>query len=144
MKISPLITIWARHINDDSRLAGGRIGFEGDGGKGTKEEIGGVGHHGAAAGSDLVAGLEIIEFAERMVDVGGGAEFLDVADQGGRRRGGPGRGPFGGRAACLEQRPESGSGMGRRQKRRPEAERCWQWSGEESVMVVELEVTGIM
>jgi hypothetical protein len=35
-----------------------------------------------AAGSDLVAGLKLIEFAEGVVDVGGGTEFLDVADEG--------------------------------------------------------------
>ncbi len=55
----------------------------GDGGEGAEEEIGGVGHDGGAAGSDLVAGLELIEFAEGMVDVGGGAEFLDVTDEDG-------------------------------------------------------------
>jgi hypothetical protein len=34
--------------------------------------------------------------------------------------------------------------MGRRQKRRPEAERYWQWSGVELVMVVEQEVSEFM
>jgi hypothetical protein len=53
----------------------------GDGGESAEEEIGGVGHDGGAAGSDLVAGLELIEFAEGVVDVCGGAEFLDVADE---------------------------------------------------------------
>jgi len=32
-----------------------------------EEEIGGVGHSSGAAGTDLVAGLELIEFAEGMV-----------------------------------------------------------------------------
>jgi len=61
----------------------GCIGFEGDGGEGAEEEVGGVGHDGGAARSDLVTGLELIEFAEGMVDVGGGAEFLDVTDKAG-------------------------------------------------------------
>jgi len=61
----------------------GCIGFEGDGGEGAEEEVGGVGHDSGAAGSDLVVGLELIEFAERVIDVGGGAKFLDVADEGG-------------------------------------------------------------
>jgi len=63
-----------------------------------------------APGGDLVASLEIIEFAKRIVDVGGGAEFLDVADEGGRRRGRPGRDPFG-----AEQRVWSrGRSLGQR------------------------------
>jgi hypothetical protein len=31
-----------------------------------------------------------------------------------------------------------------RQKRRPEAERCWQWSGVALVVVVELEASGVI
>ena len=54
-----------------------------DGGEGAEEEVAGIGHDGGATGSDLVAGLELIEFAERVVDVRGGEEFLDVADEGG-------------------------------------------------------------
>jgi len=42
--------------------------------QGAEEEIGGVGQDSGAAGSDLVAGLELIEFAEGMVDVGGRCE----------------------------------------------------------------------
>jgi len=57
--------------------------FAVDGGEGAEEEVGGVGHDSGAAGSDLVVGLELIEFAERVIDVGGGAEFLDVTDEGG-------------------------------------------------------------
>jgi len=60
-----------------------RIGFVFDGGEGAEEEVGGVSHDGGAAGSDFVTGLELIEFAEGMVDVGGGAKFLDVTDEGG-------------------------------------------------------------
>jgi len=55
----------------------------GDGGEGAEEEAAGISRDGSAPGSDLVAGLELIEFAERVVDVGGGEEFLDAADEGG-------------------------------------------------------------
>ena len=48
----------------------------GDRREGAEEEVAGVDHDGGAAGSDLVVGLALIDFAERMVDVGGGAEFL--------------------------------------------------------------------
>ena len=54
-----------------------------DGGEGAKKEVAGVGHDGGPAGSNFVAGLELIEFAEGMVDVGGGVKFLDVADENG-------------------------------------------------------------
>jgi hypothetical protein len=77
------VVVGARHIDDDVPEVAGWIGFEGDGGEGAKEEVAGVGHDGGAAGNDLVAGLELIEFAEGMVDVGGGAEFLEVADEDG-------------------------------------------------------------
>ena len=53
----------------------------GDGGKCAEEEAGGVSHDGSAARSDFVAGLELIEFAERVVDSDSVAEFLDVADE---------------------------------------------------------------
>jgi len=55
----------------------------GDGGEGAKEEVGGIGQDGGTAGSDLVAGLELIEFAEGMIDGDRVAEFLDVADENG-------------------------------------------------------------
>jgi len=42
---------------------------------GCEEVIGGVGQSSGAAGSDLVSGLELIEFAEGMVDVGGRCEI---------------------------------------------------------------------
>src|SRR5216684_6101538 len=78
------VTVGAGHVDDDALvLAGCGIGFVLDGGEGTEKQTGGVGHDGGAAGSDFVAGLELIEFAEGMVDVGGGAEFLDVTDEGG-------------------------------------------------------------
>jgi len=74
----------AGHVNNEAMfLLGGRSGFPCDGGEGAEEEVGGIGHDGGAAGRDLVVGLELIEFAEGMVDVGGGAEFLDVADENG-------------------------------------------------------------
>jgi hypothetical protein len=55
----------------------------GDDGEGAEEKVGGVSHDGGTARSDFVTGLEFIEFAEGMVDVGGGEEFLDIADEGG-------------------------------------------------------------
>jgi hypothetical protein len=51
-----------------------------DGGEGAEQEVAGVIHDGGAARGDLVVSLELIEFAERMIDVGRGAKFLDVAD----------------------------------------------------------------
>jgi hypothetical protein len=64
-------------------LLGRKAIVAGDGGESAEEEAASVGHDGGAAGSDLVAGLELIEFAEGVVDVGGGAEFLNVTDEGG-------------------------------------------------------------
>jgi hypothetical protein len=51
------------------------------GGESSEQETAGEGHDGGTAGRDLVAGLEFVEFAERMVDVFGRAEFLDVTDE---------------------------------------------------------------
>src|SRR3989441_434252 len=79
-----LLVRGAREVGDDHRavvLGGAFFGI--DGGEGAEEQIGGVGHDGSAARGDLVPGLEFIEFAEGVVDVGGGAEFLDVTDEGG-------------------------------------------------------------
>ncbi len=53
----------------------------GDGGESAKEQVASVGHDGGAAGRDFVAGLELIEFAERVVDSERIAEFLDVPDE---------------------------------------------------------------
>src|SRR5216684_2425834 len=50
---------------------------------------------------------------------------------------------FWSRAACLAQRPESGSEMAMRQ-RRPLGVRCWQWSRTEVAVIVELEISGFM
>jgi hypothetical protein len=73
------IATWFRHINDDSLWLAGFLLL--DGGESAEEEAAGEGHHGGAAERDFVVGLEFVEFAERMVDVGGGAEFLDVTDE---------------------------------------------------------------
>ena len=82
------VTVGAGHVDDDALvLAGCGIGFVLDGGESTEEEIRGVGHDGGAAGSDFVTCLELIEFAEGVVDVGGGAEFLDITDKGGGKVG---------------------------------------------------------
>jgi hypothetical protein len=76
-----VVAVGAEQIDDDS--LGLVVNFLLDGGEGAKEEIGGVGHDGSATRGDPVVGLELIEFAEGVVDVRGGAEFLDVADEGG-------------------------------------------------------------
>jgi len=55
----------------------------GDGGEGAEEQVAGVGHDGGAARRDLVAGLELIEFAERVIDGERVAELLDVPDESG-------------------------------------------------------------
>ena len=74
----------ARGVQDDfDGGVWGRVFFGVDGGEGAEEQVGGVGHNRSAARGDLVPGLEFIEFAEGVVDVGGGAEFLDVTDEGG-------------------------------------------------------------
>ena len=86
--------------------------------------------------------MELIEFAERMVDVGGGAEFLDVAGEGG--------GEAGLVEVLLEQSSVSGAEAGvwvrdgQTAKAAPRGRAVLAMDGEESVMVVELEVTGIM
>jgi hypothetical protein len=59
------------------------VNFLLDGWESAEEEVAGVSHDGGAARGDLVVGLELIEFAEGVIDIGGGAEFLDVADEGG-------------------------------------------------------------
>src|SRR5258708_32845543 len=76
------VTVGAGHVDDDALVLAGRgIGFVLDGGEGTEEEIRGVGHDGGAAGGDFVTCLELIEFAGGMVDVCGGAKFLDITDE---------------------------------------------------------------
>src|SRR6266566_9391084 len=79
-----LLAVGARNVHDEFGpiiLPSVLLGV--DGGEGAEEQIGGVGHDRSAARGDLVPGLEFIEFAEGVVDVGGGAEFLDVTDEGG-------------------------------------------------------------
>src|SRR6266566_614958 len=79
-----LLAVGARNVHDEFGpiiLPSVLLGV--DGGEGAQEQIGGVGHDRGAARGDLVPGLEFIEFAEGVVDVGGGAEFLDVTDEGG-------------------------------------------------------------
>jgi len=58
-----------------------------NGREGTEKKTGGVGHDGGATRIDLIAGLELIEFAEGMIDGGGVAEFLDVANENGGKVG---------------------------------------------------------
>ena len=70
-------------VEFEALLLGLEAAVPGDGGEGAEEEVAGIGHDGGAARSDLVTGLELVEFAERMVNVGSGAKFLDAADEGG-------------------------------------------------------------
>src|SRR6266571_8224041 len=63
-------------------LFGLEVVIAGNGGERTQEHVAGVGHDGGAARRDFVAGLELIEFAERVVDGERVAEFLDVSDEG--------------------------------------------------------------
>lgn len=74
------VAFGARHIKNE--FLGPAVNFHLDGGEGAEEQVAGKGHNGGAARGDLVAGLELIELAECMVDVDGRAEFLDVADEG--------------------------------------------------------------
>jgi len=74
------VTVWAREIKDD--LLGLAINLLLDGGEGAEEQVTGVSHDGSASRGDSVVGLELVEFTEGMVDVGGGTEFLDGADKG--------------------------------------------------------------
>ncbi len=109
------VALGAWEVEDDLGLLVGGIEFAVNGGEGAEEQVTGVGQDGGAAGSDFVASLELIEFAERVVDVGGGAEFLDVPDE---RRGQVGLIQFflafGG---VLAAEPECGSETGMRQRR---------------------------
>ena len=67
------MAIGTRHINDDSRVAVGRIGFEGDGGQGAEEQVTGVGHDGGAARPDpdlaYIAKQSSVEIADRVESV---------------------------------------------------------------------------
>jgi len=62
-------------------LGVGGMEFAVDGGKGSEEQTAGVGHDGGAAGSDLVASQELVEFPERVVDGHGGSKFLRVTNE---------------------------------------------------------------
>ena len=63
-------------------MFGLEVVIAGDDGEGAQEQVTGVGHDGGAARRDFVAGLELIEFAEGMIDGDGVAELLDVPDEG--------------------------------------------------------------
>ncbi len=64
-------------------MFGLEVVIAGDGGESAQEQVAGVGHDGGAARRDFVAGLELIEFAEGMIDGERVAELLDVADENG-------------------------------------------------------------
>jgi hypothetical protein len=67
----------AREVEDDLLLLVG-IEFEVDGGEGAEKETAGVGHDGGAAGGDLVAGEELVEFGEGAVDGDSRSEVVGV------------------------------------------------------------------
>src|SRR5882724_7330106 len=110
------VALGAREVDDDLGLVF-EFGMEFvlDGGEGAEEQVAGVGHDGGAAGVDFVPGLEFIEFAEGAVDNdrerNSSASPLREAARSAWSR------SFWCSAACLEQRPDSGSAMGRRQNR---------------------------
>jgi len=76
-----VVALGAREVEDPLGLLFLRVEFVFDGGEGAEKEVAGVGHDGAATGRDLVGGEEFVEFAEDVVDVRGGMELLDAADQ---------------------------------------------------------------
>ena len=71
---------------------GGFVFHDGDA---AEEEIGGVGHDGAAAGRDAVLRQEKEEAREELVDGRGGSEFVQAGGEGGSQLCGFGAGVFG-------------------------------------------------
>jgi hypothetical protein len=72
----------AREIDDD--LLGGVGGdfvFDVDGVEGAEEKVAGVGHDGAAARGEAVLGEEEQETGEELVDLGGGLELGEIAEE---------------------------------------------------------------
>ncbi len=126
----------AGEVEHHALLLGLKAIVAGYGGEGAEEQVASVGHAGGAAGSDFVSGLELIEFAEGVVDVGGGAEFLNVTDEGG--------GKVGLVEVFLEQSGVSGAEAGVRIRdghaaTPPLAVRCWQWDSTEVAAMAEQE-----
>ena len=71
----------AGHVEDD--LGDGNGGrFAVHGGEGAEEQIADIGQDGGTARGDLVVGKELVQFAEGMVDAGGGLEMLGLACEG--------------------------------------------------------------
>jgi hypothetical protein len=85
--------VGAGHVEDDL----GRLGvfLFGDGGEGAEELVGDVGEYGGAAGGDFVLGEEEEKAGEKVVDLGGGGEVVEVSGEGG--------GDFGGLGLILWQ-----------------------------------------
>jgi len=72
----------AREIDDD--LLGGVGGdfvFDVDRVEGAEEKVAGVGHDGAAARGEAVLGEEEQETGEELVDLGGGLELGEIAEE---------------------------------------------------------------
>lgn len=97
--------------------------FAVDGRKGTEEEVADVGENGSAPGGDAVLGQEDEEVGEDLVDVVGGLEGGELADE----LGGEvfGFGLFFEGTGVGVAKPEEGLETGRRQ-RRPAGVMCWQ------------------
>jgi hypothetical protein len=78
---SPLA--WAGHVAElDAGRAGLEVVFVGDGGEGAEEEIADVGEDGGAACGDAVLRKQAEEIGEDLVEVGGGLEFSELAEEG--------------------------------------------------------------
>src|SRR5260370_35628001 len=69
-------------MNYDSRvLAAGGTGFLGDGGEGAEEKVADVSEDGGAASGDAVLGEKAEEIGENLVEVGGGLQFGELAEE---------------------------------------------------------------
>ena len=76
--------VGAGHVEDD--LGGGNGGrFAVHGGEGAEEQVADIGQDSGTARGDLVVGKELVQFAEGMVDAGGGLESLGLACEGGSK-----------------------------------------------------------
>jgi len=73
------VALRAGEIEDDGLVL--RVDLVLDSGESAEEQVAGVGHDGATAGSDSVGSEEFVEFAEDMVNVHRGMKLLDAADQ---------------------------------------------------------------
>jgi hypothetical protein len=73
---------WSIFEGDGDGLVIVNMGFLVDDGDGAEEQIANVGQDSGTTRGDLVVGKEFIQFAEGMVDAGGGFEILALAGEG--------------------------------------------------------------